>query len=189
MLKLIWKPFTIGLISLISITTFSYAQPFLTEEIPSASLVDDTTQVNRLLTLRNIATGELLRNNQYEDERNLIWIIEEVPPEKTFFQTSSGITQFHTPDLPRCLYTIQNRIITANCDPLDAGSLWQIIPTTKGGVEIKSLRSGQCLSAGDSRLDFRLENCAEDPEQPASVKLLWVFAPAAINTSLSPELP
>ncbi|OBX05989.1 hypothetical protein QV06_00080 [Gallibacterium genomosp. 3] len=156
---------------------------------PEPSIIDDTTQVNPLITLRSLATGSPLTNGQYEDERNLAWIISEALPQQTLFSNQSGLTQFRAPDLQRCLYTIQNRLITANCDTFDSGSLWRIIPTKMGGVQIKSLRNNLCLSAGNSYSDFRLANCQESETQKASVKLLWLFSPAAINASLSPELP
>ncbi|MFC0309193.1 hypothetical protein ACFFHK_05655 [Gallibacterium trehalosifermentans] len=185
---IIWKNikyiFT-GLI-LILASQSSFAEE---EDISKSDLIDDTIQVDPLITLRSLATGSPLTNGQFPDERNLTWIIREVLPKSTLFHTSSGLTQFKVPNLERCLYTIQNRIITANCDSFDSGSLWKIIPTVKGGVQIKSLRSEMCLSAGNSYSDFRLAPCQEDPNKNTSVKLLWIFSPAAINASLSPELP
>lgn len=166
----------------------SFFQFALAQNIPnSPNFIDDSVQVDPLISLRSLATGGILVNGQYTDERNLTWTIREVLPEKTFFQNTSGITQFQTPGLPRCLYTINNRIITANCDPLDAGSLWQLIPSTKGGVQIQSMRSQQCLSAGDRYTDFRLTDCQTDPNQIVSPKLLWILAPAANQATLSPD--
>lgn len=182
----IWKKIISGITCVLIWVTSSQ---IASAETIDATLTDDSTQVNPLITLRSLATGSPLINGQYEDERNLTWIISEVLPSQTFFQNIAGITQFRVPGLSRCLYTIQNRIIAANCDPLDSGSLWKIIPSSKGGVQVKSLRNNLCLSAGASHSDFRLASCQEVETEQTSVKLLWIFAPAAVNASLSPELP
>ncbi|URL01649.1 hypothetical protein L4F91_09015 [Avibacterium sp. 20-126] len=153
-----------------------------------STLIDDETQVNPLISLRSLETGVPLPNQQYTDMRNQQWIISEVLPSETSL-TKSGLTQFRAIGFPRCLYSIQNRFITANCDPRDNGSLWQLIPSTLGGVQIKSVRTELCLSAGQSYSDYQFAPCQEDENKPVSTKLLWILAPAAMPASLSPALP
>lgn len=153
------------------------------------STIEDVTQVNPLISLRSLETGVPLRNGQYKDDRDFQWIMSEVAPTQTLLKNNIGLTQFKAPDLPRCLYTIQERLITASCDPLDNGSLWRIIPSTLGGVQIKSLRNGLCLSAGDSYSDFRLAECQEIENQTVPIQRLWIFAPPAMPASLAPAFP
>lgn len=155
--------------------------------LANAELIDDSSQVNPLISLRSLATGVPLNNQQFQDDRKFVWQISEIFPEQSDLR-QAGLTQFRAVNTNRCLYSIQNRIITASCDPQDNGSLWQIIPTQLGGVQVKSLRVGKCLSAGNSYDDFILAPCQEDESRVASVKLLWVFAPAAVNASLVPIL-
>lgn len=153
-----------------------------------ADFIDDMEQVNPLISLRSIETGVPLANNQYQDERNLQWIISEVSPTQSTSKRA-GMTQFRVPNLERCLYTIQNRLIVASCDPQDFGSLWKIIPTVLGGVEIKSMRTNTCLSAGNGYSDYKLAPCQENENIRVSPKLLWFFAPAVMPAKLSPAFP
>lgn len=150
-----------------------------------AELIDDSSQVNPLISLRSLATGVPLNNQQFQDDNKFVWQIREVLPTQTNLK-QAGLTQFRAVNTARCLYNIKNRIITASCDPQDNGSLWQIIPTQLGGVQIKSLRAGKCLSAGKSYDDFILAPCQEDERRMVSIKLLWVFAPAAVKATLVP---
>lgn len=182
MRKTIFTSLIVVLMSLMSSLVWAASQP--------ATLVDDSTQVDTLISLRSLETGVPLYNAQYQDDRKNLWIVKEVLPALTPFKTLSGLTQFKVPALSRCLYTIQDRFVVASCDPADAGSLWQIIPTTLGGVQIKSMRTGTCLSAGDRYSDYRLAPCQEDETKLVSVKRLWIFAPPAIEATLAPaELP
>ncbi|RIY32866.1 hypothetical protein CKF54_04010 [Psittacicella hinzii] len=152
---------------------------------PGSSLILEQTQVNPLISLRSLATGVPLNNQVLAGDDKYVWQISEVMPQGK----TAGLTQFKVPGTARCLYTLQGRIISANCDPFDNGSLWQVIPTTLGGVQIKSVRAQMCLSAGTSYDDFTLAPCQEDERTLVPLKLLWVFAPAAVNATLVPPLP
>ncbi|CAM3867259.1 hypothetical protein ACLS0F_06395 [Avibacterium endocarditidis] len=160
----------------------------LSEADAEADFVDDMEQVDPLISLRSIETGVPLKNGQYNDDRNLQWIIREVLASDTILK-QAGMTQFKVPGLNRCLYTIQNRLISASCDAKDTGSLWKIIPTELGAVEIKSMRTNTCLSAGKSHSDYRLAPCQENEAVRTSPKLLWFFAPAVMPAKLSPAFP
>lgn len=154
-----------------------------------AVLIEDSVQLNPFISLRSLETGVPLENGQFQDEQKTLWVIQEVLPQQSALPAQAGLTQFKVPTLPRCLYSIQDRIIVASCDAFDPGSLWQIIPTSLGGVQIKSLRTGKCLSAGDSYDDFRFAPCQEEERKPVSVKLQWILAPGAVNATLVPPLP
>ncbi|MFQ1014233.1 hypothetical protein [Avibacterium paragallinarum] len=182
MTNFIQTVFRIGLFS-----TFTFFSQLSLADI-DAELIDDMVQVNPLISLRSLETGVPLINGQYKDQRNFQWIIREVPESETTFK-KAGLTQFSVPGLERCLYTIQNRLISASCDPKDAGSLWVIIPTVLGGVEIKSMRTNTCLSAGRKYNDYRLAPCQENEKITVSPKLLWFFSPASMPAKLSPAFP
>ncbi|QLD65637.1 hypothetical protein [Avibacterium paragallinarum] len=182
MTNFIQTVFKIGLFSI-----FTFFSQFSSADI-DAELIDDMVQVNPLISLRSLETGVPLINGQYKDQRNFQWIISEVPASETTFK-KAGLTQFRVPGLERCLYTIQNRLISESCDPKDAGSLWVIIPTVLGGVEIKSMRTNTCLSAGRKYNDYRLAPCQENEKVTVSPNYSGFFLQLLCQQNYHPRFP
>lgn len=153
-----------------------------------AVLIDDSVQFSPTISLRSLETGVPLSNQQYQDDRQYIWSVQEIDPAKTPFKLSHGLSQFKALGFNRCLYTFKTRLIVAHCDPLDSNTLWALLPTSTGALQIESIGSGKCLTAGDSYSDFRLGDCVKDQNTKISVKNLWFLAPPFTPAEISPAI-
>lgn len=156
-------------------------------------LIDDSVQFNPAISLRSLETGVPLSNQQYQDNRQFVWHIEEIDAKKTPFKLSHGLSQFKALGFDRCLYTFKTRLIVSHCDPLDSNTLWALLPTDTGALQIESIGSGKCLTAGNSYSDFRLGDCVKNQNTSISVKNLWFlappFTPAKISPAFAPNSP
>lgn len=146
-----------------------------------------------LINIRNVQTGGIIINLQGEDFNRNNWALREVHvPGLDLVHNPSGFVQFLNPDGNECLSVSGQHIsVTDNCSPNNKSSLFTMIPSTSGAVQIKSISSNLCITNGIGIIDFRLGPCVDNLATPSKVidtGRLWMINPPIAPAKLSPAL-
>ncbi len=142
------------------------------------------------MSLRSMATGDLLY--VANKNKNTNWDMKEVPLlgylAKRF---PFGAVQFrHMKDLNKCLMMNDAYVYIGDCLAIHNGdyrTLFSLLPSTSGAVQIQSIASEKCILADEAKPNkkqlLKIDNCHTDRHSPIAIPRLWVIAPAMIESS------
>lgn len=157
------------------------------QEVANNQIDELGKENNSLFTFRNIQSGLMIHNGLDLHGRETIgWEIVPVKtPEEALVTDQSGWIMIRTPNTDQCLGTPDGRnLLKMTCNPTDKKTLFSLIPSTTGAVQIKSVLSGLCfLDSKNSGLSFETGKCIADFKKPFEVvpqNHLWMLNP--LNT-------
>ncbi|EED1372246.1 toxin [Escherichia coli] len=155
------------------------------------NLIDELGKENNsLFTFRNIQSGLMLYNklDQHGRETTGWEVVPVKTPAEALVTDQSGWIMIRTPNTDQCLGTPDGRnLLKMQCNPTDNKTLFSLIPSTTGAVQIKSVLSGLCfLDSKNSGLNFETGKCIADFKKPFEIvpqSHLWMLNP--LNTESS----
>lgn len=151
---------------------------------------DDLGQENTsLFTLRNIQSGFMLYNGLDQQGRETLgWSLVEVEtPIEASLVDQSGWIMFQSPGTNQCLGSPDGRVlIKMPCNSSGNKTIFTLITSTTGAVQIKSIPSGMCiLDSSNSGLSFPLGKCINDIQKLYEVipqRNLWMLNPPNLES-------
>ncbi|GAD19885.1 cytolethal distending toxin A/C family [Helicobacter fennelliae] len=142
------------------------------------------------VSIRSMATGYLLKNNT-KKAKSVNWEMREVLlPGYLANKYPFGAVQFHDiKDPSKCLANNGSWLQIDKCDMIQAGdyrSLFSILPTTTGAVQILSIANDKCLSINPNTkmINKILEIQTCQTAQKIDMQWLWVIAPAVVESKV-----
>lgn len=130
--------------------------------------VEETTAP--VISLRNLFTGEPLRNGHYGErsEKNTHWMLNDIVVD------GQNYVQFRALDTDKCL-TIGTA--TKPCEETEITS-FNLIPTDTGAFILQSPIEGSCLFSNNFR-EYDLAQCTRPSQlsKPVSLPFLWAILP------------
>ncbi|EDQ1985366.1 toxin [Salmonella enterica] len=145
-----------------------------------------------LFSIRNIQSGFMITNilDQQGREQSGWELIQQETPIEVLATTPGGWIQFHDPITRQCLNAINGVALTkGTCDLKNRASLFVLIPSTTGAVQIQSVHSKTCIIDQDNTDHFLFGRCVADIQNPQQVvpeKNLWMLNPPVTASSMAP---
>ncbi|ECY4647022.1 toxin [Salmonella enterica subsp. enterica] len=151
------------------------------------------TENSSLFSIRNVQSGYIINNvvDQFGREMNNWQLVPQVTPADVLAINPSGWVQFKDPKSFSCLIDQSGRSISkGTCDIKNKSSLFILIPSTTGAVQIKSFSSGKCLVDKLEGAGFIFGECVADASRPfltVPEKNLWMLNPPVTASSVAPD--
>lgn len=145
-----------------------------------------------LFSLRNIQSGFMIYNilDQKGREQSGWKLIPQETPIEVLATTPGGWIQFKDPVTQQCLNARGGRALSkGTCDIRDKESLFILIPSTTGAVQIQSVYSGDCILDKNNTDSFLFGKCISDLQQPQLIvpeKNLWMLNPPVTPSTPAP---
>lgn len=145
-----------------------------------------------LFSIRNIQSGYIINNvlDRFGRELNNWQLVPQVTPVDVLAINPGGWVQFKDPESFSCLIDDEGRTISkGSCDIKNKSSLFILIPSTTGAVQIKSFSSGKCLVDKVEGAGFVFGECVADVSRPfltVPEKNLWMLNPPVTASSIAP---
>ncbi|EKK3319940.1 hypothetical protein PMI54_005321 [Salmonella enterica] len=165
---------------------------------PSLSFADNEVNYIPSVTVRGVFTGFVFRNNVSVEERDesvRYDLVEVSDPDFPLSQYPYGIVQFREPRGFKandfCAQPMDRKITTYLCSLRGVnlvGTYFSLIPTNTGAVLIKSIATGECLSADNGGTGFPVMKKCVLSQSDKLYKQLWFLAPSFSASGMSPPL-
>ncbi|HBZ9867804.1 TPA: toxin [Salmonella enterica subsp. houtenae] len=143
--------------------------------------------------MRNVQSGYIINNvvDQSGREMNNWQLVPQVTPSDVLAVSPGGWVQFKDPMSFSCLTDQGGRSVSkGSCDIKNQSSLFILIPSTTGAVQIMSFTSGKCLVDKAEGAGFIFGECVADVSRPfltVPEKNLWMLNPPVTASSVAPE--
>lgn len=143
-------------------------------------------------SIRTMSTGELLYAGNKLDETN--WdMVEVLLPGYLSKKFPFGAVQFrHTTNKDKCLMSNGFWMALGDCSLVDSGdyrTLFSLLPTSSGALQIQSIASDGCLVVESSgkkiAQSLRIKPCFSDRQSTIDLRWLWILTPPIIDAKLS----
>ncbi len=148
-----------------------------------------------ITSIRAMSTGELLFAFNNKNEVN--WDIQEVSLNGYLSKKFPfGAVQLHyLKDRTKCLMINGKWLQISKCSDIDSGdfrTLFSLLPTSSGALQIQSISSEKCLMVAQVlkktiSQEIKLESCFTSPSSEIDMRWLWIITPMVGNTKLSPH--
>lgn len=151
------------------------------------------TENGSLFSVRNVQSGFMISNvlDQQGYELRGWQLIPQITPFEVLAQSPSGWVQFKDPGSDYCLVAQAGRSLSKSiCNVKNKETLFILIPSTTGAVQIQSVASGTCIIDKEDSDNFKFSKCIADVRRPDLVipeKNLWMLNPPVIASSIAPE--
>ncbi|EAO6410083.1 toxin [Salmonella enterica] len=145
-----------------------------------------------LFSIRNVQSGSFIENQLDQFGRELAnWqIVPQVTPASILATNPSGWVQIKDPESSQCLSAQGGESLgKVICNIRNKDTLFILIPSTTGAVQIKAFGSGKCLADKTTGSNFIFDNCVADvnrPFVPVPEKKLWMLNPPLTESSVAP---
>ncbi|HHR4052556.1 TPA: toxin [Salmonella enterica] len=145
-----------------------------------------------LFSIRNIQSGFMIPNTLDQHGRELKgWqLVPKVTPVEVLVNFPGGWVQFKDPFSSNCLAAQRSLAINkSTCDINNKDTLFILIPSTTGAVQIQSVSSGLCIIDKGSNDNFQFGKCIADFQHPDLIipeKNLWMLNPPVTASSVAP---
>ncbi|AOV97669.1 hypothetical protein A9798_12395 [Edwardsiella hoshinae] len=145
---------------------------------------------NSLFSLTNIQSGFMINSVLDQSGREIsAWrMTQQETPVEVLVTSPSGWVQFNDPLTNQCLNALSGRSLAkGSCD--GKASLFILIPSTTGAVQIQSVVSGMCIVDKENEAFFKFGKCVADFTQPQLIvpeKNLWMLNPPVTVSTLAP---
>lgn len=148
---------------------------------------------NSRFSLRNIQSGQVIINISDQQGRELVgWELFSVSvPDREASKYPGGWVEFSVPSSDRCLALVNSTTLDkAPCGASGNITVFTLIPSTTGAVQIKSVGFGTCIQDVDLGTDhFTMGRCIEDVSNPTETvpeRSLWMLNPPSNESPLTP---
>ncbi|EKC2495426.1 toxin [Salmonella enterica] len=162
-------------------------------EQPGASNANSdsiTPENGSLFSLRNIQSGFMIPSVLNQEGREISgWrLIQQPTPAEALVHSPSGWVQFNDPLTERCMIAASGlNLVKGACNTRE--SLFILIPSTTGAVQIKSVVSGKCILDQEDGDVFKFGECIADIQKPQLIvpeRNLWMLNPPVTVSSIAP---
>ncbi|EBX7469999.1 toxin [Salmonella enterica subsp. enterica] len=159
--------------------------------VSSGSDLSDTEN-GSLFSIRNIQSGFMIENilDQKGQEQSGWQLIQQETPAEVLAITPGGWVQFKDPVTQQCLNAPGGMALSkGTCDIKNKESLFILIPSTTGAVQIKSVYTGNCILDKNNTDHFTFGKCIADFRQPQLIvppKNLWMLNPPVTPSPPAP---